>query len=178
MTREQFDSLYYDKVVHCDTEEKANEFLTLAHSVGHKWFSGSSPIEENLWEHYKEKTCYELTRSGLFYARFEFFKNGNHKIIEYQLQPKFKVGDKVRVNNTQSFYIDGKIGVIEKVDMLSGLPYFVNIYGDGWLWVMAEENLEKFEEPTETIDDIIGEIKKHQKSINVLLNRLKEKENE
>lgn len=178
MTREEFDKLYLNKVVHCDTEEKANEFLALADSVGYKWINGKSLIEENFWAEYKKETCYEVKKRGVMYCDVDFYKN-DYQIIKYQLQPKFKVGDKVRVKDTQSFYNYDKIGVIERVDMSSGLPYFVNIYGDGWLWEMAEESLEKTEEePTykeETIDDIIEEIEYHQKAINVLRNRLKRK---
>jgi len=34
MTKEQFDELYLGRAVHCDTEEKAIEFLSLAHEFG------------------------------------------------------------------------------------------------------------------------------------------------
>ena len=179
MTKEQFDSLYYGKAVHCDTEEKANHFLALADSVGHKWFSGSSLIEENLWEYHKEKTCYEVTNSGLFYARFEFFKNDNYKFVEYTLPPKFKVGNKVRVNNASST-ANGKVGVIERVHTSSPMLYTVNIDGDDIheFWYLYETQIEKVEEPTykeETIDDIIKEIKDNQKRTTILLNRLETK---
>ena len=178
MTREEFDKLYLGKAVHCDTEEKANEFLALADSVGYRWIGGKSLIEENFWEVYKEETCYEVKKGGFMYRDVDYFKNDNYEIIKYQSPLKFKVGDKVRIKDTQSFYNYDKIGVIEGVDMSSGLSYFVDIYGDGWLWKMAEESLEKVEETTyeeETIDDIIEEIEYHQKAINELRNRLKEK---
>jgi hypothetical protein len=176
MTKEQFEKLYYGKAVHCDTEEKANHFLALADSVGHEWFSGSSLIEENLWEYYKEKTCYEVTNSGLFYSRFEFFKNDNYKFVEYTLPPKFKVGNKVRVNNASST-VNGIVGVIESVSSSSPLPYYVKINDDYTLtfWYFFEHELEKVEEPIdkeETIDDIIKEIKDNQKRTTILLNRL------
>lgn len=171
MTKKEFDDLYFGKVVHCDTEEKAREFLALAHSVGYRWFSDKSLLEKNEWDCYEEETCYHITNHGLMYANTNHFNSSRCLIIEYQPQLKFKVGDKVRVKDTQSFYIDGKIGVIEKVNVLAGLPYFVNIYGDGWLWVMAEENLEKVEEPT--YKETIEEIKTKLNQINILLNKLK-----
>jgi hypothetical protein len=94
MNREQFDRLYLGKVVHCDTEEKANEFLALADSVGYKWSSGKSLIEEfHSWETYEEKTCYRITKDGMFYAYTSYYIGDGYRIIEYQLQPKFKVGD-------------------------------------------------------------------------------------
>lgn len=96
MTREEFDRLYLGKAVHCDTEEKANEFLALADSVGYNWVNGKSLIEENFWEEYKKETCYEVKNGGFMYCDVDFYKN-NYQIIEYQRQSKFKVGDKVRV---------------------------------------------------------------------------------
>ena len=130
MNREEFDKVYFGKAVHCDTEEKANEFLALADSVGYKWITKRKLIGYSQWERYKEETCYELTDMGFVYGNVEYFKNDNYDFIEYQLR-LLPVGD-----------------------------------------------LEKTEEPTykeETIDDIIEEINHHQKSINVLLNRLERK---
>ena len=100
MTREEFDKLYLGKVVHCDTEEKANEFLALADSVGYKWVSGESLMKEfHSWETYEEKTCYHITKDGMLYAYTDHYIGNDHQIIEYQPQPKFKVGDKVRVKD-------------------------------------------------------------------------------
>lgn len=176
MTREEFDKLYLDKVVHCDTEEKANEFLALADSVGYKWSSGTSLIEENCWAFYKEYTCYEVQKWGLVYCDTRHYIRHGYQIIEYQLQPKFKVGDKVRVKNTLYTTVNGKVGVIERVHTTS--PTLCTVKIDGAFWYFYENQLEKVEEPTyeeETIDDIIEEIEYHQTAINVLLNRLKRK---
>lgn len=177
MTREEFDKLYLGKAVHCDTEEKANHFLALADSVGYEWNSGISLMEEfNCWETYKEETCYEITKYGLLLADTKCFKLDGYQIIEYQLQSKFKVGDKVRVKNTLFTTINGKLGVIERAFSSSPSPYGVKI--DGTLWYFYENELEKVEEPTyeeEPIDDIIEEIEYHQIAINVLLNRLRRK---
>ena len=107
------------------------------------------------------------------FANFKFFKCQNYEFIEYQLQPKFKVGDKVRVKDTL-YSVNGKVGVVEKVNSYP-LDYTVKINSDGWLWYLSENELEKVEEPTygeETISDIIEEIKDYQKKINILLNRL------
>ena len=103
----------------------------------------------------------------------------NREEFDKLSQPKFKVGDKVRVKDTL-YSVNGKVGVVEKVSSLSPLPYDVKINNDDSLgsWYFYENELEKVEEPTygeETIDDIINEIKDYQKSINVLLNRLERK---
>ncbi|MDY0141668.1 MAG: hypothetical protein RBR97_07235 [Bacteroidales bacterium] len=180
MTREEFDKLYLNKAVHCDTEEKANEFLALADSLGYKWRSGKSLIEKNEWKTHEGETCYHITEEGVLFGQKIYDALCGYQIIKYHLQPKFKVGDKVRVIVNSTIYsIYGKIGVIEDVNSSSPMPYYVKIDGDNkWLWTLSEKELEKVEEQTyeeETIDDIIEEIKDYQKSINVLLNRLERK---
>ena len=177
MNREEFEKMYFGKAVHCDTEEKANEFLALADSVGYKWSSGKSLIEKNGWETYEEETCYDLTNDGLMYSNTNFFNRYNDQIIEYQLQQqsKFKVGDKVRIIVNSTIYsIYGKIGVVEREGYSRSLMEYV-VKVDGRIWYLYENELEKVEEPTykeETIDDIIEEIKDNQKRTTVLLNRL------
>ena len=178
MNREEFDKLYLGKAVHCDTEEKANEFLALADSVGYKWTNKRELINYSQWETYKKETCYELTKRGFMFGNRNYLNQGDYQFIEYQLQPKFKVGDKVRINSTAFTTINEKVGVIERVDSLSPISYAVKVDSDGWFLNFYENQLEKVEEPTykdETINDIIEEIKEHQKSINVLLNRLERK---
>ena len=91
MTKEQFDSLYYGKAVHCDTEEKAKEFLALADSVGYKWITKNDLIKFSEWEKYKKETCYEPTENGFMFADFDFFKHENYEFVEYQLETKAKV---------------------------------------------------------------------------------------
>lgn len=184
MTKEQFDSLYFGKAVHCDTEEKANEFLALADSLGYSWANYKALVGDNHWMTHKSNTCYRLAEHG-FLCGFlnediDFYKRDGRKIIEYVLQPKFKVGDKVRVKNTVDTSVNGKIGVIEKIDMLFGLPYSVIIDGDEkWLWLLHDNYLEKVEEPktkVETTETLIDEIKAKWSEINILLNRLEKKE--
>ena len=99
MTREEFDKLYLGKVVHCDTEEKANEFLALADSFGYKWVDGSSLVGDNPWKIHNKETCYRVQKRGLAYSCTIHYGQHGHQIIEYQPQPKFKVGDKVRVKD-------------------------------------------------------------------------------
>ncbi len=178
MTKQEFESLYLNKAVHCDTEEKANHFLALADSFGYKWFNSSQ------WEIYEKETCYQVTeKAGLMFGNRNYLNLDTYELIEYQLQPKFKVGDKVRVKN--ALYLDingldisGKVGVIERVESSNPIPYGVKFDVGVWLCFLPENYLEKVEEPTykeETIDDIIEEIKDNQKRITVLLNRLEMK---
>ena len=87
MNKEQFDSLYYGKAVHCDTEEKANHFLALADRVGYKWGSGDSLIEKNEWKRCKKATCYHVTKDGILFEKTEYYHMYDYEITEYELQP-------------------------------------------------------------------------------------------
>lgn len=181
MTRKEFDSLYLYKAVHCDTEEKANEFLTLADSVGYRWRLGESLIEENEWEMYKKETCYEVADYGFSYANINELNPRDYQIIEYVPQSKFKVGDKVRVNNNMFTNLNGKVGVVVEVDASSLMTYSVKVGYDEWTLWFYENQLEKVEESPqkeETIDDIIEEIKTKWSEINLLLNQLEKKKKE
>ena len=181
MTKEQFDNLYHGKAIHCNTKEKAKEFLTLAHSVGYRWSTKRSLIEYIQWDTYKEETCYEITNKGFVYANVEYYKYYKYELVEYQLQTKFKVDDKVKIKNTLFTDINGKVGIIVDTD-LSPMPYLVKIGHTAWTFWLYESQLEKFEEPkakakakAETTQMLIDEIKTKWSEINILLNRLKKK---
>ena len=174
MTKLQFDSLYYGKAVHCDTKEKAEEFLALADSVGYRWFSGGSLIERSYWE-----TYYYITNDGLVFSNMNYIRQKGYQIIEYQLPHKLKVGDKVIVKNTMFTDINGRVGIITHVDSLSPMPYFVKVGRTEWALWFYECQLEKVKESPqkeETIDDIIKEIKTKLNEIGILLNQLEKKE--
>jgi hypothetical protein len=48
-------------VVHCPTEELANQVLRIAHEAGYEWNDGDSFINcNNHWNMYKSETCYSL----------------------------------------------------------------------------------------------------------------------
>ncbi len=101
MTKKQFDDLYLGKAVHCDTEEKANEFLKLAHGVGYKWCNGESLLEDNYYQNDLEKTCYLVGSEGFEYSPEYFYIEEGYEVVEFKQEKennmKFKVGDKVRV---------------------------------------------------------------------------------
>jgi len=46
---------------HCETEEIADEFLKIMNDLGFKWRSETSLIDDNLWNTFKEKTCYDYS---------------------------------------------------------------------------------------------------------------------
>ena len=143
MTREQFDKLYLDRVIHCDTEEKANHFLALGNSVGYRWNSRKSLIEGNEWKRFEKETCYEVTKYGFMFSDKKNFELDGYQIIEYEPQPKFKVGDKIKIKSISYPYLNEKVGVIESVDLLSPISYAVKVGLEGWTAWFYENELEK-----------------------------------
>lgn len=77
MTKEQFDSLYRDKAVHCPTEELANEFLELAKEFGY----GIQGV--NYGEH-KEKTCFNIEDDEVYYCALDWYKKKGYTIVEFK----------------------------------------------------------------------------------------------
>lgn len=83
MTREQFDSLYYGKVVCCDTYEKAKEFLVLADSVGYRWHIGDKATDYTRWEDDREETGYLIGYDNLKDVIILGSDNKRREIVEF-----------------------------------------------------------------------------------------------
>lgn len=70
---------------HCDTKEKAIEFIKKAYSLGYQWSCGN----ENTiyYEYYGKDTCYEIDtrRKDIHYSEIDYFENCKYTIIEYEL---------------------------------------------------------------------------------------------
>lgn len=110
--------------VHCDTEEKAKDFLKKCDKRDIKWSFGEGTIKgNNRWNCYKEKTCYSWYFEGII---FENIDKEDLKIIKWEIKGKkemknkFKVGDKVKKINGDLFgeFRDKphKVVTIEKID--------------------------------------------------------------
>jgi hypothetical protein len=67
-------------VVHCDTEEKANKILKLAHENGNRWRIGSL-LEANDYMYYKSETCYDFNDIYVKYCNREWYIKNGYKII-------------------------------------------------------------------------------------------------
>lgn len=86
------------RVIHCDTEEKANKLMIEFNKLGKKWRAGNSyAVNDNQWNVYRTKTCYSNKGS---YADLDCYKRINDVIYEFDdiVLPKheFKVGDRVQ----------------------------------------------------------------------------------
>jgi len=60
MNNIDWEELFNDRmnVFHCENEKLANELLSIAHNLGHKWVGGGSYLDYNNWQFNKENTCY------------------------------------------------------------------------------------------------------------------------
>lgn len=85
MTKEQFENKYVGKAVHCDTEEKAKEFLALALKYGWSVFRNEEIIEITRWNTYKENTCYRIEYDKkMGYCNLDFYKLRDWEIVEFE----------------------------------------------------------------------------------------------
>lgn len=86
ITKAQFDAMYVGSdgkiAVHCETQQKAIEFLNLAHRFGYKWINGGKYIDFNNWKRYRSNTCYLLSH-GTYGKTSDFAR---HQIVEYGLR--------------------------------------------------------------------------------------------
>lgn len=106
MTKEQFVKNYVGKnlVVHCDTLEKAEEFLGIADSFGFIWngCDREKYTRNNRWKTHKEHTCYYLYEG--MYSRASYYSENDYRIVDYTLAQSFtkqslKDGFKVQYKN-------------------------------------------------------------------------------
>lgn len=67
--------------VHCDTEEKANDFLKECNKQGITWTDGDKTTEINCWFWYEKDTSYAC-RDGKSKLTFEFLKHYKDKGLE------------------------------------------------------------------------------------------------
>lgn len=69
-------------VIHCDTEEKANQLLKAFHKLGKKWlFSGASYLRTNYWSIKRKNTCYD-NKYG--YQSLNWYKKHIWTIYEFE----------------------------------------------------------------------------------------------
>ena len=70
-----------DYVMHCKTEEEARNFLSYLDSIGKKWNSGGSYLQETEWHHYESDTVYFFNNGT--YSKIRYAKNIYYTILEW-----------------------------------------------------------------------------------------------
>lgn len=73
--------------VHCDTEEKANNFLNECDKQGIAWTDGDKTTEINCWFWYKKDTSYACSegKSKLTFESLEHYKDKGLEIIKWEI---------------------------------------------------------------------------------------------
>ena len=74
-------------VVHCDTEEKAKDFIKECNKRGIKFNTG---IDKNYWENHTENICYRLFKNTIVYSGKMFYKNEGYEILEWEIESEPK----------------------------------------------------------------------------------------
>jgi hypothetical protein len=91
-------------VMHCKTDEEADNFLNYLDSIGKKWCSGRSYLSNNCWNCYTINTVYNFNNDS--YCNIDQAKRYGYKILEWSdfMNKKFtkadlKTGDVVKKRN-------------------------------------------------------------------------------
>ncbi|WP_308779611.1 hypothetical protein [uncultured Clostridium sp.] len=72
--------------VHCDTEEKAKDFLKECDKNDIKWETGEYTHESTEWNEHKKETSYSHYIKGVVIARLGLNKALGYKIIEWEIE--------------------------------------------------------------------------------------------
>ena len=92
--------------VHCDTEEKAKQFLGELKIQGIKWCSGVELNKTNRWNEFRQETCYTAPDNGLEFSPERFYRREGFQIISYtpnyhEVKRPAKVGEWIKVINAK-----------------------------------------------------------------------------
>jgi hypothetical protein len=81
-----WDAFKNDKVaVHCDTLEKAEDFIDRCITHGFVWYGGSKlDINEPLW--IDKNMCYSSNHNEVSFSNIKYYKENNCNIIEWKLE--------------------------------------------------------------------------------------------
>lgn len=143
--------------IHCDTEEKANEFLKKLDTVGVIWGNGSRAIDCNEHNAYAEDTCYDMEngKDWLSYGSQQFYLSDRMMMIyKYKLDSEvteFKVGDKVKVENVNHMEISLNSDMKEMLDEVFTIKSITDkgnytVEENRWIW--GRSNLQLIDNKT------------------------------
>lgn len=85
MSNIKFKPIEPGMVIHCPTEENANELLEYLDGLGYKWlFSSEKLLECTRYDVYGENTCYSVEENmGVTYSDIGYFKSERYEVIEF-----------------------------------------------------------------------------------------------
>lgn len=74
-----FDDYGESYVMHCETQEAADTFLSYLHSIGKCWRSGDAYVRNTFWTQYEDRTCYNFCNGT--YGSLGFFQDKGCRIL-------------------------------------------------------------------------------------------------
>lgn len=113
--------------VHCDTEEKAKDFLKECEKRDIGWSSGKKANHNTNWDSYKIDTCYScyiLRERELGYGSKHFFKKEGLEIIKWEIDEMKELTFKEVITNIKEGEVwesVGKFWDIKTVEKAEGL---------------------------------------------------------
>lgn len=124
--------------VHCDTEEKANDFLKECNKQGITWTDGDKTTKMNCWIWYEKDTSYACSdgKSKLTFEFLEHYKDKGLEIIKWEIDKMKELTFKEVIANIKEGQIwesdikiikcsiNGNITVRSKIDNNSQIMNF------------------------------------------------------
>lgn len=99
-------------VMHCKTEEEANDFCKYLHEHGRTWCTGEYYVDSNCWHSHGDETAYNFNEGT--YCDIYYYKTTNYTILEWEdfmnhtfTKENLKTGDIIKLS-------DGRIGVVNR----------------------------------------------------------------
>lgn len=104
------------KVVNCQTEEEAKEFLSFMHENGYKWMAGNSLIEKNYWAVNGMDSCYycSVESKDLEYGHKRYVEKDKFKVITYQQFKRLINNEDMEIKEAKSYTLDELKSEVDK----------------------------------------------------------------
>ena len=114
-----------DYVMHCKTQEEANDFCRYLDSVGRKWSTGYNYINNTHYDSYGKYTAYNFNQGT--YADVESYRKWGVIILEWSdfmngefTKANLRTGDVVKFSN-------GKVGIANcELEMFIGMDWWID----------------------------------------------------
>ncbi len=105
-------------VIHCDTEEKANDLLKYLDEQGIKWRGGLKLAENNYYGIYKEFTCYNYEEFGcLSFSPTDWYIDAKYNIVEWEIVDENQQGNNIlNIKINWEDFINGEFVIHCKTD--------------------------------------------------------------
>lgn len=113
-------------VMHCKTEEEAEDFCIYLDSIGRTWYSSDSYLSESYWDRYKESTCYNFNCGT--YCDKPYYEEEGYTILEME---DFMDKEENELNHSNKNGIDHTEDVFKLLGVSSNEIFKVKSFSNG-----------------------------------------------